>query len=280
MEKYIIIFVILATIYYIQTQLKNTEGFADVPTQGLGGVDDTNAINTLAQIAKNLMAGSLTIPGSLTLKGDLVFPDANIIKAAGRLHISPGEILYLLPKTNVTIGKELGGSGDLVVQGNQTVGGNIGITGNQTVGGNISITGNEDIKGNMTITGVTSCTSLKIGGATLTWDADKGMLVLDKGLIVNNGLKEGVTTPGIVTNNVIIGPSGCTLTGNPNQQGSLEYVLTTPLKTSWIPVGLSLLGPNRKDGWWFQKWWAFKSYGGEGVVPLYNDDKWFGVWSK
>jgi len=168
MEKYIIIFVILATIYYIQTQLKNTEGFADVPTQGLGGVDDTNAINTLAQIAKNLMAGSLTIPGSLTLKGDLVFPDANTIKAAGRLHISPGEILYLLPKANVIIGKEWGGTGDLVVQGNQTVGGNIGITGNQTVGGNIAITGNEDIKGNLTVTGNETVNGIMtIGGALM-----------------------------------------------------------------------------------------------------------------
>ena len=66
MEKYIIILVILATIYYIQTQLNNIEGFADAP-QTIGGVDDANAINTLAQIAKNLMTGGFTIPGSINL---------------------------------------------------------------------------------------------------------------------------------------------------------------------------------------------------------------------
>jgi len=71
MEKYIIIFVILATIYYIQTQLNKTEGFESVPAQSVGGVDDTNAINTLAQIAKNLMAGGVTVPGNMIVQGDM-----------------------------------------------------------------------------------------------------------------------------------------------------------------------------------------------------------------
>jgi hypothetical protein len=39
--------------------------------QSVGGVDDTNAINTLAQIAKNLMAGGVTVPGNMTIQGAL-----------------------------------------------------------------------------------------------------------------------------------------------------------------------------------------------------------------
>jgi hypothetical protein len=46
------------------------EGFEGT-TQSLGGVDDTNAINTLAQIAKNLMAGGVTVPGNMTVQGAL-----------------------------------------------------------------------------------------------------------------------------------------------------------------------------------------------------------------
>jgi hypothetical protein len=71
MEKYIIIFVILATIYYIQTKFKETEGFESVPAQSVGGIDDTNAINTLAQISKQLMVGGVTVPGAMTVTGAL-----------------------------------------------------------------------------------------------------------------------------------------------------------------------------------------------------------------
>ena len=71
MEKYIIILVILATIYYIQTKFKETEGFESVPAQSVGGIDDTNAINTLAQISKQLMVGGVTVPGAMTVTGAL-----------------------------------------------------------------------------------------------------------------------------------------------------------------------------------------------------------------
>jgi len=56
MEKYIIIFLILATIYYIQTQLKSIEDFA---------------INTLVKIAKNLMIDELQISNT----SDIVVSD-------------------------------------------------------------------------------------------------------------------------------------------------------------------------------------------------------------
>ena len=222
MEKYIIILVILATIYYIQTQLKNAEEFEDaaakdkadapkdkadkadapkekvqVSNQSAGsGIDDANAINTLAQISKQLMAGGVTVPGNMTIQGnlniigpmqisnaatnfitinktavvdkdsmqlwnsasqlilvgrkddnsdyswpgvvldskksniitntltvngDINFPNKTTIRGAGRLHMTSGEDLYLHPKTGVRIGKHESGSGGLVVEGSITI---------------------------------------------------------------------------------------------------------------------------------------------------------------
>ena len=129
MEKYIIIFVILATIYYIQSKLQLTEGFQSAPAQSLGGIDDTNAINTLAQISKQLMVGGVTVPGNINIQGDLIFPNQTTIKGAGRLHISGEELLYILNKKGVMIGKEWGGTGDLTVQGNQSIAGELNVAG-------------------------------------------------------------------------------------------------------------------------------------------------------
>ena len=199
MEKYIIILVILATIYYIQNKLQLTEGFEAVPAQTLGGVDDTNAINTLAQISKQLMIGGVTVPGNINIKdgildikppgdwglalsvtggvkeapyinfnnkadgkrngfimgapdkfilannvqvagalsvdttlgvggsinlgGDITFLAPKTIAGKARLHIGGEELLYLLNKAGVIIGKEWGGNGNLSVQGNLNVGG-------------------------------------------------------------------------------------------------------------------------------------------------------------
>jgi len=72
MEKYLIIIGILIGLYFIYKYNESlTENFADVPAQSLGGVDDTNAINTLAQISKQLMAGGVTVPGNMTINGVL-----------------------------------------------------------------------------------------------------------------------------------------------------------------------------------------------------------------
>jgi len=46
------------------------EGFADSPVQSLGGVDDANSINTLAQIARKLMDKGLTVPGDMSITGN------------------------------------------------------------------------------------------------------------------------------------------------------------------------------------------------------------------
>ena len=71
--------------------------------------------------------GGCNIYGRLSVTGDLfsgnfrVNSDSNwtsIGNSAGRMHIYGGEFLYLLNRSGVIIGKEWGGTGDLVVQGN------------------------------------------------------------------------------------------------------------------------------------------------------------------
>ena len=49
---------------------KIKESFAETE-QSIGGIDDQNAINTLAQLAKQLMAGGATVPGNLSVKGEI-----------------------------------------------------------------------------------------------------------------------------------------------------------------------------------------------------------------
>ena len=68
MNKYLLILIILATVYYLQYNI--IENFADTE-QTIGGIDDQNSINTLAQIAKKLMTGGNTVPGNLNINGDL-----------------------------------------------------------------------------------------------------------------------------------------------------------------------------------------------------------------
>ena len=71
MNIYIIISVIIIlVIYCIQN---NTENFESTPAvnQSLTGIDDANAINTLAQISTQLMAGGLTVPGNMNITGKL-----------------------------------------------------------------------------------------------------------------------------------------------------------------------------------------------------------------
>lgn len=65
----------------------------------------------------NAFAQSISIPG------DIQF--GSTLSTAGRMHIDGGELLYLLNEKGVVVGKEWGGSGDLWVQGNLVVNGDI-----------------------------------------------------------------------------------------------------------------------------------------------------------
>ena len=100
---------------------------------------DIEAIRNLNGIAAKLTAGQLTSPGNMTVTGNLgVGPT---ITGSGRLHIYGPELLYILNKNGVIIGKEWGGSGDLSVQGNTNVVGDI------NPGNNINMPKNKTIAG-------------------------------------------------------------------------------------------------------------------------------------
>ncbi|HEX7313594.1 MAG TPA: tail fiber domain-containing protein [Pyrinomonadaceae bacterium] len=62
---------------------------------------------------------------TLEVTGDFTLGATKRITSPGRLHITGDEKLYLLNKDGVTIGKEWGGTGNLVVQGNVQVDGAI-----------------------------------------------------------------------------------------------------------------------------------------------------------
>ena len=106
---------------------------------------DIEAIRNLNNIAAKLTAGKLTTPGNMTVTGDLgVGPT---IAGSGRLHITGPELLYILNKNGVMIGKEWGGSGDLSVQGNTNVGGSIAAGGDINPGNNINLPNGKTIAG-------------------------------------------------------------------------------------------------------------------------------------
>ena len=65
-----IIFMIFIAYKLYLIEAKSVEPFEGAQ-QTLGGVDDTNSINTLAQISKQLMAGGVTVPGNMTVQGVL-----------------------------------------------------------------------------------------------------------------------------------------------------------------------------------------------------------------
>ena len=65
----ILLIIILCKLYLLE--LKDIERFNNAE-QSIGGVDDANSINTLAQLARKLIDGGATVPGNLTIKGELV----------------------------------------------------------------------------------------------------------------------------------------------------------------------------------------------------------------
>jgi hypothetical protein len=86
MDTFKIIVIIFLIMLSYQVYVLNKIFYESLETfstaeQSIGGIDDANAINTLAQLAKQLMAGGATVPGNLSVKGEI---DATgIIKANG-----------------------------------------------------------------------------------------------------------------------------------------------------------------------------------------------------
>ena len=102
MEKYLVIIILVVLTYYlfncwvenkVNNILKTKEGFAGT-TGSTNDADVASSINTLAQIAKDLQAGGLTVPGALNIKG-VINTDSDInakggINATGAINAKGG----------------------------------------------------------------------------------------------------------------------------------------------------------------------------------------------
>jgi filamentous hemagglutinin family protein len=66
--------------------------------------------------------GSLSVQGTASVNDVLTLNGPSQLYSPGRMHVNGEEFLYLLNKSGVVIGKELGGNGNLSVQGNLVVG--------------------------------------------------------------------------------------------------------------------------------------------------------------
>ena len=80
------------------------------------------------------VASDLNVGGKLNVGSGMAIEGATISNT-GRMHISGGENLYLLNKNGVIVGKEFGGNGNLVVEGNTAVGGRLDVGGDTQFNG-------------------------------------------------------------------------------------------------------------------------------------------------
>jgi len=87
----------------------------------------------------------------VTVNGNAKFLKNAAISCNGRLHVSGDEYLYLLNKKGVIIGKEWEGSGNLTVQGNTQINGDMSI-------------GTAQLKTKLDVTGAISSNSLSVTG--------------------------------------------------------------------------------------------------------------------
>jgi len=97
----IIFLIMLSYQVYVLNKIfyESMETFSNAE-QTLGGVDDANAINTLAQLARKLLDGGATVPGNLSVKGEITSTGG--ITAIGR------NILTELDTIKANMTKEIG----------------------------------------------------------------------------------------------------------------------------------------------------------------------------
>jgi len=135
MEKYLIIIILAVILYTIYKNCSTTEAFGDV-SQSVVGIDDQNAINTLAQVAKSLQSGGLTVPGNLIIDGEFTQKNVNMVKGpnANRfIFHTPDDNrkgLWIAPAKDDGASDWLWGNGlNLKRDGNHYLGGNLDIGG-------------------------------------------------------------------------------------------------------------------------------------------------------
>ena len=85
----IVCVIIVAIVIYLLCNNRKKEKFVDTPTtstpvvslKDVTSMDDKTAINTLAQIAKNLMTDGLTVPGDVNVMGKFNYLPTGVIVA-------------------------------------------------------------------------------------------------------------------------------------------------------------------------------------------------------
>ena len=75
-------------------------------------------IKNISIVSAQIQQNGLTVPGNLKVDGNILTAGSSIMECAGRQHMTGSDMLYLLHKNGVIIGKEWGGTGDIQVQGN------------------------------------------------------------------------------------------------------------------------------------------------------------------
>jgi hypothetical protein len=83
---------------------------------------DIQAIRNLSYISLKLQNNGLTIPGDLTVEGNINMKDGKSIKSTGQLRIEPNKELYLLPKTGTVL------ADNIKINGEANVGTNLKVT--------------------------------------------------------------------------------------------------------------------------------------------------------
>jgi hypothetical protein len=145
--------------------------------------------------------GSMTVDGDVAVGGDVTLAATKKISSPGRLHIGGEELLYLLNKSGVVVGKEWGGTGALTVEGALTaqegvaVNGAVSVVGtfsaadNATFGNNLSVAATSSFAGNVGIGGdltlaaakkISSPGRLHISGDELLYLLNKSGVVVSK----------------------------------------------------------------------------------------------------
>ncbi|HKE97545.1 MAG TPA: hypothetical protein VKG45_01230, partial [Actinomycetes bacterium] len=132
-------------------------------------------------------AAKLTVAGDVGIDGDLALAAAKKISSAGRLHISGEELLYLLNKSGVVIGKEWGGTGELTVQGTLKALGNVGI--GTTAPANDLEIGNFDARNRYLALKVAGGNAYRCGLKLWAWQENYGYSIeFDERGTIANGL--------------------------------------------------------------------------------------------
>ena len=149
---YIVIIVIVCLAIYLLTNSKK-ENFTEtnvIDLSKVNSMDDKTAINTLAQISKSLMNGTLKVLGDIDVTGS----------------IKTQKLIVSGDKLTMDTNGNINNKGTLTTTGNTSLGNTV-ITGTLQTSGNTSLTGTLTTTGNVSVGGVLSAADMSIPGNIL-----------------------------------------------------------------------------------------------------------------